>query len=231
MKRKIPIILSIMLIVSVCILNINNVNAVSNNKEHVVPYSVGFGPSSAPQVPILEIGLDKNGLIRGKKTASFVVNNTEYKIKKVSNGYKVSYKVKSKWKDIPNKSKLSSGYYYIIVKNPDGTKSIQIRIGKVTEKPEAIKIKSIKSNKKGKVTVKFKKQQYVQGYEIKISTSNKFKKSTTKTKFLNSSNNNYTFSRLKSKKTYYVKVRAYKISNGKKLYGSWSKVSKLNKCK
>jgi hypothetical protein len=37
----------------------------------------------------------------------------------------------------------------------------------------------------------------------------------------------YTFKKLKSKKTYYVKARAYKVVNGKKIYGNWSKIKKV----
>ena len=33
-----------------------------------------------------------------------------------------------------------------------------------------------------------------------------------------------TVKKLKSKKKYYVRVRSYKIVNGKKVYGKWSEV-------
>lgn len=44
-------------------------------------------------------------------------------------------------------------------------------------------------------------------------------KSTTKTK--------YTVKKLKKKKTYYMRVRAYTLWNGKKVYGKWSSVKKV----
>ena len=37
----------------------------------------------------------------------------------------------------------------------------------------------------------------------------------------------YTNKKLKSKKTYYYKVRAYKKVNGKLVYGSYSKIVKI----
>ena len=36
-----------------------------------------------------------------------------------------------------------------------------------------------------------------------------------------------TLKKLKSKKTYYVRVRAYKELNGKKVYSAWSSVKKI----
>ena len=37
----------------------------------------------------------------------------------------------------------------------------------------------------------------------------------------------YPSKKLKKKKTYYVRVRAYTLSNGKKVYGKWSSVKKV----
>lgn len=74
-----------------------------------------------------------------------------------------------------------------------------------------------------KIYLKWKKVAGAKGYQLQYATSKKFKakktKSTTKTK--------YTVKKLKKKKTYYVRVRAYTISNGKKVYGKWSSVKKV----
>ena len=40
----------------------------------------------------------------------------------------------------------------------------------------------------------------------------------------------FTFKALKKNKTYYVKVRAYKNVDGKRVYGKWSDVKRV-KCK
>lgn len=77
------------------------------------------------------------------------------------------------------------------------------------------------TNKKGKkIVVKVKK---VKGYkyQIKVSTSKKFKKSV---KTYKTSKISYTVKRLKKGKKYYVKVRTYKVIDGKSYYGKWSKV-------
>ena len=66
------------------------------------------------------------------------------------------------------------------------------------------------------------------GYEIKCSTSKKFSKSKTKTFTVKGNSKNIKKIKIKSKKRYYVRVRAYKThSNGTKYYGKWSKVKKV----
>lgn len=86
-------------------------------------------------------------------------------------------------------------------------------------------IKSVKAGKKY-VTVTIKKKvTNADGYQYQAGTNSKATKgvkkvTTTKTKVK--------IKGLKAKKTYYVKVRAYKVINGKKVYGAWSKVKKAN---
>lgn len=90
------------------------------------------------------------------------------------------------------------------------------------KKPKKVKIKSIKNIKNKKAIIKIKKIKKVSGYQIKYSLKRKFKnkkiRNTTKLKF--------TVKKLK-KRTYYFKVRAYKIYDGKKIYGVWSKVKRV----
>ena len=63
-------------------------------------------------------------------------------------------------------------------------------------------------------------------YEIKCSTSKKFSKSKTKTFTVKGNSKNTKKIKIKSKKRYYVRVRAYKTGkvNGKKVkvYSPWS---------
>lgn len=83
------------------------------------------------------------------------------------------------------------------------------------------KIYSLKAGKK-KITVNNSDNKAASGYQIKLSTSKKFTKKTTKTVKVKSSKS--TVKKLKSKKKYYVKVRAYKTKNGKTVYSAWSKI-------
>ena len=73
-----------------------------------------------------------------------------------------------------------------------------------------------------KITVNNSDNKAASGYQIKLSTSKKFTKKTTKTVKVKSSKS--TVKKLKSKKKYYVKVRAYKTKNGKTVYSAWSKI-------
>ena len=91
-----------------------------------------------------------------------------------------------------------------------------------TQKPA--KVKSVKlTAKKKKLNVQWKKVSGATGYEVMYATNNKFTKNK---KTVKVKKNKVTLKRLKSKKKYYVKVRAYKKSNGSTNYGKWSKVVK-----
>lgn len=87
------------------------------------------------------------------------------------------------------------------------------------------KIKGVvaKNQKKCKVKVTWKKVPNSLGYQIQYATNKKFKKAkkkTVKSTFV-------TLKKLKKKKTYFIRIRAYKIADGKKAYGKWSTVKKV----
>ncbi len=88
------------------------------------------------------------------------------------------------------------------------------------EKPAKVKSLSVSSKKAGQLKVKFKKVADAAGYQIGYSTKKNFASGTKKilTKSLNK-----TIKKLKKGKTYYVRVRAYKIdSAGKRVYGAYN---------
>lgn len=95
---------------------------------------------------------------------------------------------------------------------------------KVVTNPRKVQTKLAKSTKKRKITFKWKKTTGT-GYQYQWSTSKNFKKNyLTKT----TKKTSVTISTSKSRKTYYVRVRAYKThSNGTKYYGKWSTVKKV----
>lgn len=94
----------------------------------------------------------------------------------------------------------------------------------VTEKK--VKVTSMKNKSSRTITVKWEKISGVTGYQVQFSTKKNFKKITA-SKYLSSSKSSMRCSGLKKKKTYYVRVRAYIISNGSKMYGSWSAKKKV----
>ena len=93
------------------------------------------------------------------------------------------------------------------------------------KKPQKVKgIKVTKSGKK-KLKVSWKCSASQDGFEIQYALNKSFTKGK-KVKRYNFHTDGVTLKKLKSKKIYYVRVRAYKKSNSKKVYGSWSAVKK-----
>ena len=70
------------------------------------------------------------------------------------------------------------------------------------------------------------KKEKLSSYEVQLSTDKKFRKAVKK-KTVKASKNTVTVKKLKSKKKYYVRVRAMKKVGKTKYYGAWSKVKKV----
>ena len=120
----------------------------------------------------------------------------------------------------------------------DVTDKIEEDVSKPTPTPEKEKV-----IKPGKVSIQTAKRiaakkaklvwKKVKGdgirYEVQYSTTKKFKKKDTVTKTLKKTS--LSISKLNKSKKYYVRVRAYKVVNGEKVYGSYSKVKTISKWK
>lgn len=92
--------------------------------------------------------------------------------------------------------------------------------------PKGTSISKLKKKSKG-FTVKWKKQAtQTTGYQIQYSTSSKFKSAKTKT-IKKVKTTSTSISKLKKKKTYYVRIRTYRTVSGVKYYSAWSKVKKV----
>ena len=74
------------------------------------------------------------------------------------------------------------------------------------------------------VTVKWQKVKKADGYQVMVATDKKFQKNDKKVLVKGTNKMSCKVTKLKAKKTYYVKVRAYKTVNGKKVYSKWSAV-------
>ena len=96
----------------------------------------------------------------------------------------------------------------------------------VTSKPKSASIKKVKGAKKA-VSVEWKKVSGVKGYQVQVATDKKFKKNKKTVTVKKQKTTKTTVKKLKAKKKYYVRVRAYKTVNGKKVYSSWSKVKSV----
>ena len=97
---------------------------------------------------------------------------------------------------------------------------------KAVTKPKSAKFKKVKSAKKA-VSVQWKKVGGVKGYQVQVATDKKFKKNKKTVTIKKQKTTKTTVKKLKAKKKYYVRVRTYKIVNGKKVYSSWSKVKSV----
>ncbi len=142
---------------------------------------------------------------KGKSLKTITTKSTSYTFKGLSKG--TVYKVRVRAKAGKNKGKYSSCLI-------------------LSTSPAKAKISSLKSSGKSTATVKWKTVSGASGYQIQYSTSKKLKSaksvSVKKGKTVKA-----TLKKLKSKKKYYVRVRAYKTVNGKKLYGAWSTVKSV----
>lgn len=93
-------------------------------------------------------------------------------------------------------------------------------------KPSRVVKLKIKKSSKRSVKISWKKQKNASGYEVYRSTkkNKSFKKITTLKK---AGKVIYVNKKLKKGKTYYYKVRAYKVVSGKKVYGKFSTIKKI----
>ncbi len=93
-------------------------------------------------------------------------------------------------------------------------------------KPAKTSISKLTSSKKSGIKVTWKKKN-ADGYQVRYATTKSFKSYRTKT-VSKGSMTSTNLKNLKKGKTYYVKVRAYKLDeNGKKIYGRFSQAKKI----
>lgn len=90
--------------------------------------------------------------------------------------------------------------------------------------PKKSVLSSVKHSGTGKIKISWKKDKQASGYEVLVSTNKKFKGGKKKIIIAKNQITAKTVKNLKADKTYYVKMRAYKVIDGKKYYGAYSKV-------
>ena len=95
-----------------------------------------------------------------------------------------------------------------------------------TSATQKLSVKKLVSKKKALV-VYWNKIANVSGYQIQVATDKKFKKNKKTITVAKQNASKKTVKKLKAKKKYFVRVRAYKIVDGKKVYGKWTKVKSV----
>lgn len=96
--------------------------------------------------------------------------------------------------------------------------------------PNKMTITKVKSSKGKTIQVTWKKNVQATGYQIQYTTDSKFKKGNKSITIKKNKTVSQSISKLTRKKTYYVRIRGYKVVSGKKYYGPWSKAASV-KCK
>lgn len=91
--------------------------------------------------------------------------------------------------------------------------------------PAKVNSVTLKNTKRKTVTVRWKKVRNANGYELQYGRNKNFRKSKTKKKRM--TRTTFSIKKLKRKKVYYVRIRAYKLNGKKKIYGKWSKTKKI----
>jgi Asp-tRNA(Asn)/Glu-tRNA(Gln) amidotransferase A subunit family amidase len=155
---------------------------------------------------------------KGKVNLMYAKYETAAKVnyKDVSATYEAAYALAKAYDAVMNEL---SGNEKVTETTPTTTESTEVSIA-APVKVSGVTLK--RTSKKKALKVSYKKARGVQGYQVTYSTSKKFTKKTTKK--VNTTKTTLTVSKLNAKKKYYVKVRAYKTVNGKKVYGKWSTV-------
>ena len=131
---------------------------------------------------------------------------------------------------------LNKGIYYISISNYSidgfnlnygGTYYFSVNYMQKLTKPLNLKLSAQKG---AKIKAKWDSVNGANGYQIYYSRNKNFKKLSAKKIVKGGKKTSYVGKNFTKGRKYYVKVRAYKIVNGKKVYGKWSSVKSV-KCK
>ena len=188
----------------------------------------------------------------GKKYVKCTCNNCDYtktqevyyKVKSVKlKKTKFAYNGKEKKpavtvKDVKDKTlKRGTDYVVLYSRNKDigtGTATIKFKgkyngsvVRKFRVNPKETSLVSVSAGRKS-FYARWKRQMTeTTGYQLQYSTGKKFKKNKKTVTVAKNTATSKTVSKLKAKKTYYVRVRTYKTVGKAKYYSAWSKPIKV----
>lgn len=118
-----------------------------------------------------------------------------------------------------SKEKILTGNYKISIS--DANKKV------VVSKPGKVSLKSVKAVGKKKIKVSWGKVSAASGYQVIWAKDKSCKKINAKKYVSGINSTSCTGKNFTKGKKYYVRVRAYKNVNGKKIYGKWSSVKSV----
>ncbi len=212
------------------------------NTDYTISYSNNIKVGTAT------VTITGKGNYTGSKTASFTITKpqepaasitcrkTVYEVAYGAKPFKINASSQAKMTFTSSKKKIAAvdkntgkvtikdtGVAAITIKAGNATKKVTVKVN-----PKKQSIKAVKTVKGKKLTIKWPKDKRASGYQVQISTDKKFKKNLKSKKL---SKTAYTFTKLKTGKKYYVRVRSYKKSGKDTLNGTWSKVKLSGKIK
>ncbi|MBQ7065432.1 MAG: fibronectin type III domain-containing protein [Lachnospiraceae bacterium] len=176
---------------------------------------------------IYVMNVNKSGYL----TMKYSSNVTKFHMKLVNANGDVTYEQK----DIPlgasnYKYFVPKGTYYIsFVRGGNdytGTYTFSSKFSGMT----VTKVKTVKNLKGKKAKLTWSKKSDVNGYQVQVAQNKKFtkgKKSKVVAVSSYSHPKSYTFTKLKKGKTYYARVRTFKLVNGQRYYSDWSAAKKF----
>lgn len=191
------------------------------NTKHTLPGKVTGLTTSSRTTTSMTLKWDKKAGADGYYVYQYNPSDkTTKQIATIKNGNTLTYKVS-------NKSAGIVYYYHVAAYTQDTATKTGAKSARHTTTTTCAKVSQSapKSSAKKKFTVKWNSVK-CSGYQIQYSTKKNFS-SNTKSVNVGGSTKSRTISAAQSKKTYYVRIRAYREVNGKKIYGAWSAVKSV----
>ena len=145
-----------------------------------------------------------------KKTPTVVVENGNGTVLRKNKDYTVSYSMGRK----------NIGIYKVKVIGKGSYAGTIIKTFIISPKCTNISVRGVKEG----LWISGKTVKGVSGYQVQYAYNKKF---TSHKKIITHKKNIFKISQLKSKKTYYVRMRTYKVVKDKKVYSSWSKIKQV----
>lgn len=175
---------------------------------HTCGYNVQTDYAAIGKVSLSNTSYTFDGKV---KTPAVTVKDNNGQIIDSSN-YSVTYQ----------SGRKNPGKYYVTVTFINGVYTGSQTLS-FTINPKATSIKSVSAKSKAFKVSWNKQDKQTTGYQIQYATNSKFTKNKKTVTISKNKTTSTTVSKLKAKKTYYVRVRTYKTVNGTKVYSSWSK--------
>lgn len=162
----------------------------------------------------LKVSVASSVAYTGKAVKPAVTVKSGNKVLENGTDYKLSYK---------NNKKIGTATVVVTgMGNYNGSAKLSFKIV-----PKKAVLSSVQSKKAKTISVKWKRDNMVTGYVIWYSTDKNFKKNVKKVTIGKNKTASTTIKKLKSQKTYYVKVASYKKVSGKTYTGKYSNVKKI----